>query len=90
MIFRSGWKDNMDSNIFVDSYPYLLILNLVLRQDDICLVKTKFLYGFISKRLYIRVLIYIEILGCSFAFKIYYFTIKYSIRTNIFNRSYSI
>ena len=59
MVFRSVWKDDMDSNMFVDSYRYFLILNIGFREDDIYLVKAIFLCCFIYIRLYIRILIFL-------------------------------
>ena len=62
MVFRSVWKDDMDSNMFVDSYRYFLILNMGFREDDIYLVKVIFLCCFIYIKLYIRILLWIEAL----------------------------
>ena len=39
MVFRSVWKDNMDNNIFVDSYRFHLILDMFFIVDDICFSK---------------------------------------------------
>ena len=65
---RSVWKDDMDNNIFVDSYRCLLILNMVFREDDTYLVNRIFFIFFIYVRLYIRILIWVETLIFSFAF----------------------
>ena len=37
MAFTNIREDNMDDNMFIASYTYYLILNIIFRKDNICL-----------------------------------------------------